>query len=124
MSIRRCTKSGFFAKSSRNRKQPNRRRTKGPPNDRRTMAAQSAKNNRPEVAAEQGRKEEQSSPAEIPAAKTRLEGPERALKAATIFLSSVEDFRFCAAVYGNPVRRDYWIGRLTENLAARKTELS
>lgn len=57
-------------------------------------------------------------------AKPRLEGPERALKAATVFLSSVDDFRFCAAVYDNTLRRKYWIGRLEENLAARQTQLT
>ena len=53
--------------------------------------------------------------------KPRLAGPERSLKAATIFFSRASGFRLCAAIYGNPIRRDYWIGRLKETLAGRKT---
>ncbi len=56
--------------------------------------------------------------------KTRLKGAERAFREASLFLGESGGFSLASAVFGHPVRREYWIRRLTETLAEVNVQLS
>ncbi len=56
--------------------------------------------------------------------KTRLKGAERAFREASLFLGESGGFSLASAVFGHPVRREYWIRRLTETLAEANVQLS
>ena len=55
---------------------------------------------------------------------TDLKGAERALRAATLFFRDAKGFHLCAAIFGNPLRREYWIERLRENLAIEEVKMT
>jgi len=51
-------------------------------------------------------------------------GPFHALRAASIYLPLVQDFRLTVALFGNPMRRDHWHAQLTAALAEQNVQLT